>query len=72
MARLVLVFTFIFFLSGCSLLDSQRCRELQSQGLVQGTVDSCAQCVNQLGPDNVDAIQGCTVGMDAARLIGGQ
>lgn len=61
----------ILLLSGCSVIDHQRCRELQSQGLVQGTLRSCTACVGQLGPSNADAINGCALGMDAANLIGG-
>ena len=71
MARLISSLV-ILLLSGCSVMDNQRCRALQAQGLVQGTLGSCTACVGQLGPSNADAINGCALGMDAANLIGGR
>ena len=70
MIRFIAVTAFIS-LSGCSFAASQRCRELKSQGLVQGTLDSCTQCVGQLDGQNPDAINGCALGLDTARLVGG-
>jgi len=70
MARLIILLTILSLFSSCSLIDSQRCKELQSKGLVQGTLSSCIKCVGQLGADNADAINGCALGMDAANLIG--
>jgi len=68
MARLILAIS-VLILSGCSLMDNQQCRKWQREGLVQGTLDSCEQCVEQLGASNSDAVNGCSLGMDAANLI---
>lgn len=32
--------------------------------------DNCVKCVNQLGPKDVHAVRGCTLGMDAAQILG--
>lgn len=44
------------------------CREWQREGKVIGTISSCTKCVNHLGDGNADAVNGCTIGMDASRL----
>ena len=55
---------------GCSLMSAsgRQCRMWQSSGTVISTLDSCVQCVDQLGT-NPDAVRGCAVGLDAAALI---
>jgi len=68
MERLAIFFILISF-GSCSIINRQQCREMQNKGLVQGTLDSCEQCVEQLGASNSDAVNGCSLGMDAANLI---
>jgi hypothetical protein len=69
MGRLVLWLLFVAVLSGCSIQSRIKCRELQASGKVPGTIDSCSQCVDQLGSSNVDAVNACTVGLDTAALL---
>jgi hypothetical protein len=69
MARLSAAF-FLLFFSSCSLVNQQRCRSMQQQGLVQGTLESCNECLDQMGYANSDALNGCSLGLDAAKLMG--
>ncbi len=59
----------LLIFSGCSLAARAQCRLWQQDGSVQGTIGSCTQCVEQLGPANKDAISGCALGLDAAQLF---
>ena len=43
---------------------------MQQQGLVQGTLESCNECLDQMGYANSDALNGCSLGLDAAKLMG--
>lgn len=33
------------------------------------SLDSCAKCVDTLGPGNVEAIRGCALGVEASNLL---
>lgn len=59
----------ILFLSSCSVGYELRCRQFQNDGLVQGTIGSCVQCVQQFGSGNPEMINGCALGLDAASLV---
>jgi len=56
-------------LGGCSLTNELRCRSLQERGEVQGTIQSCMQCVQQFGAGNPEMVNGCALGLDAAALM---
>lgn len=59
----------ILFIAGCATTAQMRCRSWQAQGYLLGTIDSCAQCVDTLGSANVEAVRGCSLGLDAAKLF---
>lgn len=57
--------------SGCTITAQYRCREWQNEGVIQSTLGSCTQCVEQFGSGSLEMIQGCAVGLDAANLLQG-
>jgi hypothetical protein len=60
----------LFMLSACAQAASTfRCRQLQATGQMFSTIDSCRKCVESLGDTQVEAIQGCALGLDAGMLI---
>lgn len=71
MRKIKLIIATVAFTSlGCSVSASEkRCNELREAGTIYSTQESCAQCVDTLGPSDPNAIRGCAIGMDAARMI---
>lgn len=67
MERIALSILILLF-TGCTWTSRAECRQLQNEGKVQATLDSCTQCVQQFGSGNVDMVNGCAIGLDAARL----
>ena len=68
-------FYFILFLTpallseGCATTAETQCAMLLHDGKIIGTLASCKQCIDTLGPSNLSSIQGCSLGLDAAKLI---
>ena len=59
------------FLSACSLTATeQQCKDLRDSGYIYATSSSCVKCIDTLGPSDLDAIKGCSTGLDAAALVG--
>ena len=46
-----------------------RCHAWHADGDFFVTTTSCMSCIEQLGPDNKEAIRGCGMGLDAANLL---
>ena len=57
-------------ITGCSISAESTCRDWQRSGAMMSTLSSCTRCYDQFG-ENLDAVRGCAVGVDAATLIGG-
>ena len=55
-------------LSACSTADVQ-CRAWKFEGQMYSTINSCRQCVDTLGSDDMNAVRGCALGLDAAQLL---
>ena len=36
---------------------------------MMATIESCVECTKQMGPNNDQALNGCALGMDTAKLI---
>ena len=68
MVRIIIVLSFLFF-NACSLGYQAQCRLLQNNGQVQATLESCAECMAQFGSGNPEMINGCALGLDAAKLM---
>lgn len=59
----------LLLFSGCAMTNTQQCRTWQNDGVFTGTVESCTQCIETLGKANISAVQGCALGLDAAKLF---
>lgn len=60
----------LVFAAGCSISAESTCRDWQKSGAMVSTLSACTRCYDQFG-ENLDAVRGCAVGVDAATLIGG-
>lgn len=66
----VLVVLSAITVCGCSLAAESQCRSWQRDGQLHSTLAACERCYGQFG-ENLDAVRGCAIGVDAATLIGG-
>jgi hypothetical protein len=61
--------TVAVFASGCSYSYRRTCDEWKRTGEILSTPGSCVSCVETLGSGNIEAIRGCAIGLDAAKLV---
>lgn len=54
--------------AGCSASYMQ-CMKWRAEGNMFSSLDSCKQCVNQLGSADVEVIKGCAVGVDLGKVV---
>jgi hypothetical protein len=69
--RYCIMTVIVLTLFGCSLQRRSICNRWMSEGDFYSTMDSCEQCVAQLGSGSKDAVKGCAMGVDATGLLGG-
>jgi hypothetical protein len=71
MKKLLLGAAIPLLLASCAIYSPEHriCRQWQHEGKVFSTIDSCKQCVYQLGDGRPEVVNGCALGIDAANLI---
>ena len=66
----ILGILFVASLSACSLTTQEQCKKWKDEGEMFSSFDNCVRCVKQLGSKDLHAVRGCTMGLDAAQILG--
>ncbi len=61
---------FALFSTSCSRARNQ-CEQWQKEGHIFSSLYACEKCLTDMGTENPAAVKGCSIGMDATRLMSG-